>query len=159
MLTTAVAASSPLHSRSRRLLARLASSTLPEEAVRPPAVSASSSSSSVVRPHDGTSTSSSSRSEFSPEHPPPIQIPFNAIGEWLQSPYPTQLVHIRNDLLRKEVFRSQVDDPTHSPELSDVWHHTALELRGDALASLLAVEVVIHFFGAHRRPCSDRRYS
>ena len=154
LLITAVAASSPLHSRSRRLLARLASSSESEVARTSPLPTSSPSSSSLASagPHDGQGPPPGSLPEFGPDNPPPIQIPFNAIEEWLHSPYPTQLVHIRNDLLRKEVFRPKIDGPTHNPQLSDVWHHTALELRGDALASFLAVEVVLHFFGANRRP-------
>lgn len=76
-----------------------------------------------------------------------MKVPIDFIQEWLQAPYPTAIVPIRNQKLRQEVFRKTVGEKTVDPDLPASYHHTGLEHRGDALAAVLVAEVSAHFFG------------
>lgn len=79
---------------------------------------------------------------------PPLQgeEPFRRLETYLQSPYPRQLLPIRNELLRNEVFRaSRPNGQPVSKELPQAYYHTALEKKGDDLTRLIADEVAIYW--------------
>lgn len=75
-----------------------------------------------------------------------IEEPFRRLEKYLQAPYPRELVPIRNDMLREEVFRpSRPNGQPVSPELPQAYYHTALEKKGDDLTRLIADEVAIYW--------------
>jgi hypothetical protein len=84
--------------------------------------------------------------EASTSQSPASSSGYRRLEAYLQAPYPTQLIPIENDLLRKEVFRST--RPAGTPatkELGHAYYHTALEKKGDDLTRLIADEVAIYW--------------
>lgn len=73
--------------------------------------------------------------------------PFRRLEKHLQAPYPRELIPIRDESLRKEVFRAtRPNGTTICPDLPQAYYHTALEKKGDDLTRLIADEVAIYWY-------------